>query len=117
MFFSKRAFNVLSISSRWLFERATFDIVFILKKSMNGGPFKTGFGVVGDIQIFSILSSRPEQIIASSGDLQSGGTCCYDVAGCERRWTSNQNVRHENANERRRLCSAVELPHSSQNRA
>jgi len=46
---------------------------------MNVGPFKTGFGLVGDIQIFSILSSRPEQIIASSGDLRSGGTCCCQV--------------------------------------
>ena len=48
---------------------------------MNGGPFKTGFGLIGDIQIFSILSSRPEQIIASSGDLRSGEPALSEVEG------------------------------------
>jgi hypothetical protein len=29
-----------------------------------GGPFKPGFGLSGDVQISSTLSSRPERIIA-----------------------------------------------------
>jgi len=41
-----------------------------------GGPLKPDFGLSGNVQISPILSSRPEQIIASD-DLWSGGTLCF----------------------------------------
>jgi hypothetical protein len=33
---------------------------------MDGGPLKPDFGLSGDVQISSILSSRPEEIIAKA---------------------------------------------------
>jgi hypothetical protein len=33
---------------------------------MDSALLKPGFGLSGDVQIFSILSSRPEQIIANA---------------------------------------------------
>jgi hypothetical protein len=40
-----------------------------------GGPLKPGFGLSGDVQISSILSSRPEQITARAVICGVEGPC------------------------------------------
>jgi len=42
-----------------------------------GGPLKPGFGLSGDVQISSILSSRPEQITARAVTCEVEGPCVY----------------------------------------
>jgi len=82
------------------------------------GPLKPGFGLSGDVQIFSILSSRPKQIIARAVIFGVEGPAVVTSTGAEGRvkieseWAGRKRERAEGT-----LCPAAEHPHSSQNRA